>query len=56
MPAGSVAVGGVYAGIYPAPGPGGWQLIGHTDSVLFDAARDAPALLRPGDHVRFVPR
>lgn len=56
VPAGSVAVGGVYAGIYPAAGPGGWQLIGHTDSVLFDAARDAPALLRPGDHVRFVPR
>ena len=56
VPAGSVAVGGAYAGIYPAAGPGGWQLIGRTDTVLFDAARDGPALLRPGDRVRFVPR
>ena len=56
VPAGSVAIGGAYAGIYPAAGPGGWQLIGHADAVLFDAAREAPALLRPGDRVRFVPR
>lgn len=56
VPAGSVAVGGVYTGIYPAVGPGGWQLIGRTDAVLFDAVRAAPALLRAGDRVRFVPR
>lgn len=56
VPAGSVAVGGAYAGIYPAAGPGGWQLIGHTDAVLFDATREAAALLRAGDRVRFVPR
>jgi KipI family sensor histidine kinase inhibitor len=54
--AGSVAIGGAYCGIYPAGGPGGWQIIGHTDSVLFDPAREAPALLMPGDRVRFVPR
>jgi KipI family sensor histidine kinase inhibitor len=53
---GSVAIGGAYCGIYPAGGPGGWQIIGHTDSVLFDPAREAPALLMPGDRVRFVPR
>jgi KipI family sensor histidine kinase inhibitor len=56
VPAGSVAVGGAYTGIYPAAGPGGWRLIGRTDAALFDAAREAPALLRPGDRVRFVPR
>lgn len=54
--AGSVAIGGAYCGIYPAGGPGGWQLIGRADAVLFDAARAAPALLQPGDRVRFVPK
>jgi len=53
--AGSVAIGGGYCGIYPTSGPGGWQLIGRTDAVLFDPQRAAPALLLPGDRVRFVP-
>lgn len=52
---GSVAIGGAYAGIYPADGPGGWHVIGRTAAVLFDPQRDAPALLMPGDQVRFVP-
>jgi KipI family sensor histidine kinase inhibitor len=52
---GSVAIGGVYTGIYPAGGPGGWHIIGRTSAVLFDPLRDAPALLMPGDRVRFVP-
>lgn len=51
--AGSVAVGGVYAGIYPQTGPGGWQLVGRTEMVLFDPRRASPALFRPGDRVRF---
>jgi KipI family sensor histidine kinase inhibitor len=55
VPAGSVAVGGGYCGIYPASGPGGWHLIGHTGAVLFDPLRAAPTLLLPGDRVRFVP-
>lgn len=55
VPAGSVAVGGPYTGIYPAEGPGGWHLIGRTAAVLFDPQRAAPALLQPGDRVRFVP-
>ncbi|HEX7971244.1 MAG TPA: 5-oxoprolinase subunit PxpB [Thiobacillus sp.] len=53
--AGSVAIGGIYSGIYPTAGPGGWHIIGRTDAVLFDPQRDAPALLMPGDRVRFVP-
>ncbi len=53
--AGSVAIGGAYCGIYPAGGPGGWQIIGRATADLFDPARDAPALLMPGDRVRFVP-
>lgn len=53
--AGSVGIGGAQAGIYPRPGPGGWRIIGRTDALLFDPARDPPSLLAPGDRVRFVP-
>lgn len=53
VPAGSVAIGGVYTGIYPQAGPGGWQLVGQTEITLFDAQRASPALFRPGDRVRF---
>ncbi len=54
VPAGSVAIGGLQTGIYPAALPGGWQLVGRTARVLFDAARQPPALLQPGDGVRLV--
>lgn len=56
VPAGSVALGGGYAGVYPAAGPGGWQLVGHTEARLFDPARAEPALLAAGDRVRFEVR
>jgi len=52
--AGSVAIGGSHAGIYSLPGPGGWNILGWTDTVLFDA-NDARCLLAPGDRVRFRP-
>jgi KipI family sensor histidine kinase inhibitor len=54
VPAGSVALAGPYSGIYPRESPGGWQLIGSTTMVLFDATREPPALLSAGDRVRFV--
>lgn len=53
VPAGSVAVAGAQAGVYPRAVPGGWHLLGTTDAVLFDPAADPPALLGPGDRVRF---
>lgn len=56
VPAGSVAIGGAFTGIYPASTPGGWRLIGRTEVVLFDLHRDPPAVLGPGDRVWFVPR
>lgn len=52
--AGSVGIGGAQTGAYPAAGPGGWRLLGRTPLRLFDAHRTEPALLAPGDHVRFV--
>ncbi len=39
--------------MYPRESPGGWQLIGHTDAVLWDVDRDPPALLMPGLWVQF---
>ena len=53
VPAGSVALAGPFAGVYPQASPGGWQLVGRTDAVLFDVDRDPPALLVPGTRVRF---
>jgi KipI family sensor histidine kinase inhibitor len=55
VPAGSVALAGPYTGVYPRSSPGGWQLIGTTDTVLWDHARVPAALLSPGTRVRFVP-
>ncbi len=54
VPAGSVGLGGEFSGVYPRSSPGGWQLIGTTDAVLWDVGRDPPALLAPGTTVRFV--
>jgi KipI family sensor histidine kinase inhibitor len=54
-PAGSVAIAGSMSGIYPAELPGGWRVIGRTPALLFDAHRDPPAYLVPGDSVRFAP-
>lgn len=53
VPAGSVALAGQFSGIYPRQWPGGWQVIGHTDAVLWDLNRPDPALLTPGLSVRF---
>ncbi|MGW1782068.1 5-oxoprolinase subunit B family protein [Streptomyces sp. NPDC002143] len=55
VPAGSVALAGPYTGVYPRSSPGGWQLIGTTEAVLWDHARVPAALLSPGTRVRFVP-
>jgi KipI family sensor histidine kinase inhibitor len=55
VPPGAVALAGPYTGVYPRSSPGGWQLIGTTDAVLWDHARVPAALLAPGTRVRFVP-
>lgn len=54
VPAGSVGIGGNQTGIYPRESPGGWRLVGRTPLTLFDPSRAEPALLAPGDRVRFV--
>ncbi len=54
VPQGSIGIAGQQTGIYPSDSPGGWQIIGRTPLTLFDPARTPPALLAPGDLVRFV--
>ena len=54
VPAGSVALAGRWCGVYPVASPGGWQIIGTTEAVLWDPDRTEPALLAPGTRVRFT--
>ncbi|HJQ42993.1 MAG TPA: 5-oxoprolinase subunit PxpB [Jatrophihabitantaceae bacterium] len=56
VPAGSVGVAGEFTGVYPRSSPGGWRLLGTTDAVLWNLDRESPALLTPGNAVRFVPQ
>lgn len=56
VPAGAVAIAAEYTAVYPSASPGGWHLIGSSDAPLWDIARAAPALIRPGTIVRFVPQ
>lgn len=55
VPAGSVAIASEFSGVYPTTSPGGWNLLGHTTTTMFDATRQKPALVVAGDRVRFVP-
>lgn len=51
---GSVGLAGTWTGVYPSASPGGWQLVGRTDLVLWDPSAPRPALFEPGTRVRFV--
>ena len=53
IPPGSVAIAGPFSGIYPRESPGGWQILGTTPLAMWDLDRARPALLQPGDRVRF---
>ena len=55
LPRGSVAVAARQTIIYPQDSPGGWHIIGRTPLKMFDPSRASPALLAPGDCLRFVP-
>jgi len=54
VPAGAVALAAGMCAVYPSPTPGGWQLIGRTEAVMFDVRAHPPIRLRAGDLVRFV--
>lgn len=55
VPAGSVAIAGGFAAVYPGASPGGWRLLGRSARVIWDPGRDPPAALSPGQRVRFRP-
>ncbi len=56
VPANSLAIAGAQAAVYPWASPGGWHLLGRTPVRLFDLTDAArPALLAPGDTLRFAP-
>lgn len=60
VPAGSVGIAGARCCVYPRASPGGWRLVGRLrdPAILFDPERPEPgrpALLAPGDTVRFCP-
>ncbi len=55
IPAGTVAIAREQSAVYTLETPGGWNLIGRTPLALFTPHASPPTLLRPGDHVRFVP-
>jgi KipI family sensor histidine kinase inhibitor len=53
IPGGAVSIGGAQTGVSASAGPSGWNTIGSTTMRFFDPARDPPALLQPGDSIRF---
>jgi KipI family sensor histidine kinase inhibitor len=53
IPAGSVIIGGAQTGVMPVSSPSGWHCIGHTSLALFDLGQDDPALMQPGDTLKF---
>ncbi len=54
--AGSVGIAAQQTAVYPLDSPGGWQIIGHTRTAMFDPGQWPAALLSPGDVVRFHPQ
>ena len=54
VPAGAVALADEYTAVYPRESPGGWRIIGHTETPVWDLDADPPTLLAPGTRVRFV--
>lgn len=55
VPAGSLALAGGRAAVYPQATPGGWHLVGTTARRLFDPTAPPFALLQVGDTVRLAP-
>jgi KipI family sensor histidine kinase inhibitor len=53
IPRGAVSIGGSQTGVSASDGPSGWNTIGSTQVTFFDVGRAPPALLQPGDGIRF---
>jgi KipI family sensor histidine kinase inhibitor len=55
MPRGTVTIGGMQAGVSVLTGPNGWNSIGFAEAPMFDPSAAVPAIMVPGDTVRFIP-
>ncbi len=55
MAKGCVTIGGMQTGVAMLTGPNGWNSIGFAELQMFDPQSATPALMAPGDIVRFVP-
>jgi len=53
IPGGAVSIGGAQTGVSASAGPSGWNTIGSTSMSFFDPTQDPPAMLQPGDMIRF---
>lgn len=54
VPRGAVAIADRQTAIYPAPSPGGWNLIGRSPQRMFDPDDEPSMPVQVGDRVRFV--
>lgn len=55
MAGGCVTIGGMQTGVAVLTGPNGWNSIGFADHQMFDPKAAVPAIMAPGDTVRFLP-
>lgn len=55
MARGCVTIGGMQTGVAVLTGPNGWNSIGFAELQMFDPMSDSPAIMAPGDTVRFIP-
>ncbi|ATZ93912.1 MULTISPECIES: 5-oxoprolinase subunit PxpB [Dickeya] len=52
---GTVTIGGAQTGVSVLTGPNGWNAIGYAELEVFDPYAASPALMAPGDNIRFLP-
>ncbi|HSC52298.1 MAG TPA: 5-oxoprolinase subunit PxpB [Phnomibacter sp.] len=52
---GAVGIAATQTGIYPTNSPGGWNIVGYTPLVMFNAQREPACILSAGQQVKFVP-
>lgn len=52
---GSVGIGGYQTGIYPSDSAGGWNIIGKTPVLFFNASKPNPCFAKAGDSIKFIP-
>ncbi|MFC0805276.1 5-oxoprolinase subunit PxpB [Ensifer sp. P24N7] len=55
MARGCVTIGGMQTGVAVLTGPNGWNSIGFAELQMFDPMAATPAVMAPGDTVRFRP-